>query len=57
MYVCLYVCIYIFNTDNSGLILRLKRQGSSHLYRTKHGISPLLLMGLEGLAVVSLSGI
>jgi len=53
----MYVYIYIFNTGNSGLILRLERQGSSHSHRTKHGISPLLSMGLEGLAVASLSGI
>lgn len=53
----MYVRIYVFNTDNAGLILRLKRQGSSRLHRTKRGITPLLSMGLEGLAVASLSGI
>lgn len=55
IYICVCVCIYIYLILTT--TLRLKRQGSSHLHRTEHGISPSLLIGLEGLAVVSLSGI
>lgn len=49
----IYIYIYLILRT----ILRVKRQGSSRLARTKHGMSPWLWTGLEGVAVVSLSGI